>query len=459
MNLSSTNTSTFAEVTKPLSLRRNFCWTFVGNVVYAASQWGMLTVLAKMGTPEMVGQFALGLAITAPVILFSNLQLRGVQATDAKGEFFFSDYLALRLVTTILALVVIGVTIFFSRYERDTALVILWVAAAKSFESISDVFYGLFQQREYMDRIAHSLMLRGPLSLITLGIGVYLTGGVFWGVVGMTVSWGLILFCFDIPNGAKVLKGGCLNPSMVEARCTNSASLRPKWRLNVLMRLLWLALPLGIVMLLISLNANIPRYFIEHHLGSAQLGIFAGMAYLLVAGNTVVSALGQSASPRLAKHYAAGDARGFRTLLCKLMAIGIVLGAAGVLVAAISGRKLLTLLYTSEFATHVDVFVWLMVTAGVNYTASFLGYGMTAARYFRSQLPLFALITVGSTIVCAWLIPQWGLLGAAWAMLAAALVQLAGSTCVNMHLLFRIQKKYLHLTAHEARIRSSTSRC
>jgi hypothetical protein len=50
-----------------LSLRRNFAWTVLGNVTYAACQWGMLVALAKLGSPEMVGQFALGLAIGAPV--------------------------------------------------------------------------------------------------------------------------------------------------------------------------------------------------------------------------------------------------------------------------------------------------------------------------------------------------------------------------------------------------------
>ena len=52
-----------------LSLRANFSWTFMGRVVYVGCQWGMLTVLAKLGSPEMVGRFSLGLAVTAPIIL------------------------------------------------------------------------------------------------------------------------------------------------------------------------------------------------------------------------------------------------------------------------------------------------------------------------------------------------------------------------------------------------------
>src|SRR3954466_10204757 len=84
-----------------LSLRTNFSWTFIGNVVYAGCQWGMLMVLAKRGNPQLVGEYALGLAVTAPVIMLSNLQLRAVLATDANEEHPFSAYLWLRLFTTV----------------------------------------------------------------------------------------------------------------------------------------------------------------------------------------------------------------------------------------------------------------------------------------------------------------------------------------------------------------------
>src|ERR1043166_3883519 len=84
-------------------LRANFLWTLCGTLVYSGCQWGLLVVLAKLGNAEMVGQFALGLAITAPALMFSNLQLRSVLATDASGEYSFGDYLGLRLVMTVAA--------------------------------------------------------------------------------------------------------------------------------------------------------------------------------------------------------------------------------------------------------------------------------------------------------------------------------------------------------------------
>ena len=429
---------------KPLTLRRNFSWTFTGNLIYAASQWGMLVVLAKLGSPEMVGQFTLGLAVTAPVIMFTNLQLRGIQATDAKGEYVFSDYLGLRLIATALAFLIIAGITLKAGYRWETSLVIWAITLAKAFESISDVFYGLIQQHERMDRIAIALMIKGPLSLLLLGIGVSLTGSVVGGSLGLAVAWGLVLFGWDLRNGKLILNNSSQGREredllVADAEPANSQNpLYPRWHIKTLGKLVLLALPLGLVMMLISLNTNIPRYFLERYLGERELGIFSAISYLMVAGNMVVSALGQSASPRLAKYYAAGNSTAFRTLLFKLVGVGLMLGAGGVFVAVVAGKPILTLLYKPEYAERADLFAWLMVVAGITYVASFLGYGMTAARYFRVQMPLFVLVTGSSATTCFWLIPTQGVQGAVIALIVGAIVQVSITVGVLIHALHKL---------------------
>ena len=92
-------------MSRPLpSLRRNVSWAFIGHAVYAASQWLILVVLAKLGDPTMVGQFGLGLALAAPAFMLCNLQLRVAVATDVGDSYGFGDYLGLRLITTAAAL-------------------------------------------------------------------------------------------------------------------------------------------------------------------------------------------------------------------------------------------------------------------------------------------------------------------------------------------------------------------
>src|SRR5579863_8985813 len=83
-------------VVSGLSLRSNFAWALAGNVVYAICQWGILVALVKLGSSLMVGQFSLGLAIATPVLMFTNLHLRAVQATDAMHYYSFAEYRLLR---------------------------------------------------------------------------------------------------------------------------------------------------------------------------------------------------------------------------------------------------------------------------------------------------------------------------------------------------------------------------
>ncbi|MUG99575.1 oligosaccharide flippase family protein [Scytonema sp. UIC 10036] len=408
---------------KPLTLGRNFSWTFAGNLVYAACQWCILVALAKLGTPEMVGQFTLGLAVTAPILLFANLQLRAVQVTDAKHQYLFSDYLGLRLLTTTLALVTVVLVTLIAGYRWETSIIILVIGLAKGLESFSDVIYGLIQQNERMDYIAISLMLRGLLSLILLSAGVYLTGSVMWGAVGLAVGWAVVLVVYDIRNAVLILN--------------NSVALQPRWRFTTLLQLVWLALPLGFVMMLISLNTNIPRYIIEQYLGERELGVFAAMAYLTVVGGMVVNALGESASARLAKYYADEDGAAFWKLLLKLVAIGFLLGVSGVVVAVVMGREILTLLYQSEYALQADVFVWLMLAAGIGYVSSFLGSGVTATRQF-DQFPIPFLVATIMTAGFSWLlIPRYSLVGAAWAACASAFF----SCAMTIFILFSIERK------------------
>jgi O-antigen/teichoic acid export membrane protein len=206
--------------------------------------------------------------------------------------------------------------------------------------------------------------------------------------------------------------------------------LRSRWRGRRLAELAWFALPLGVVMMFLSLQGSIPRYCLEAYRGEAELGIFTALSYLTIAGNVVMDALGQSAIPRLARHHAAGDRRAFRRLLLHLLGIGLAGGVAGLLFVALAGAPLLRLLYTEEYARHVGLLGLLTAAAAFSYLASFLGDAITAAQLFRTQVPLSALATLARAALCWLWIPRYGMEGAAWALIATGVLRLLASGMV-----------------------------
>jgi O-antigen/teichoic acid export membrane protein len=371
----------------------------------------MLVALAKLGSPSLVGQFALGLALCAPVMMLANLQLRAVQATDARNEYRFGDYLALRLATTALAFAAICLIAWLAGYRWQTALVVVLVGVAKSVESFSDVIYGLMQKYERLDRIAIAMILRGLGSVMVFALALWFTRSVVWAVAALAAWWSAVLLTYERKTGGELLR----------AFGAADARFAASWEWARMRQLAWLSAPLGVVMVLVSLNTNIPRYFVEHYLGEAALGYFAALAYVMVAGYTVMAALGQSATPRLARYYQSNRVE-FRRLLAKMLLVAAAVGAAGILVAVLWGRPLLTLLYRRDYAEYHGLFILLMVSAGLSYIGSMLGYAITATRKYETYIVPYTFVTIGTLAACWLLIPNRGMNGAGLASCAAAIM-------------------------------------
>jgi len=395
------------------SLRVNFYWTLGGNIVSGVCKSLQLVLLAKAGTRDMVGQFAYALALTGPVVMLTNLQLRNFQATDASGQFSFPTYLCVRLVgnaiavTTLLAFACISGT-------ADMLGIVIAMTLAKTIEATGDVFHGLFQRHERMELVARSLMAKEILSLGAMALALRATGSATWATLGLAAGAGAVFVSYDLPQGRTVWSA--------------SGSAGAFWpRCAGTLRLARLALPLGVVMMLASLGANVPRYVVEHQLGVRELGVFSAVSYLMVAGLTVVGALGHSAAPRLARHHAAGDRRGFLRLMARLLALAAILGVVGVAVSIVAGRPLLRLLYRAEYADAQPVLMWIMVGGSAAYVGSALDYGLTAARSLLAQAPLWIAMLATTAASCAILVPRLGLVGAAVGTAAGYVVQCVGA--------------------------------
>ena len=402
-----------------LPLHSNFVWILAGNIIYAACQWGLIVTLAKAGSSLMIGRFSLGLAIATPVLMFTNLNLRAVQATDAKRLYSFAEYLQLRSLMTLAALAVIAGLAWVERYDLQTKLVILAVAIMKATETLSDIHYGLFQLNDRLDQTGTSMMVRGALSIVGLSVGLYLTHDVFWGCIGVSLFWIATLLLFDFRRGRYLVARS--------QRAFSSLNTGVRWQpdnLRRLWNLVLLALPLGIVTTLASINLNMPRYFIEARRGEHELGIFSALAYATVAMTLVGDSMGHCTIPRMSRQYACGQFADFRAALIKLTAVGAALGLAGLLVAQVMGARLLLIFYSAEYAARSQVFVVLMIATAIHCVAGMLSSGITSARCFQVQAATWALVVASSALACHMLVPSAGLAGAAWAMVIGATVRL-----------------------------------
>jgi O-antigen/teichoic acid export membrane protein len=413
--------ATVQEQRRP-SLRSDFVWTFFGNAIYAAGQFATLVVLAKLLPPEMVGRYALGLAVVYPVMMFTNLQLRAVMTSGRRQDISFGNYLGLRLTMTLLAFPVVFAITRVLGYDRALTAAVLMVGLAYSIETITDIYWARLQLHDRMSAISKSMMARAVLTVVLLTAATFASRTLLLGIFGIAVARLIVLFCYDTRPSVQGLQG--------REEVVRREALRPSFDFRLQRELLYLSFPLGIVILLVCLNSSIPNFFIEHAVGEKGVGIFAALGFVLSVGNMAVVSLGQSAFTRLARANAAGDGTAFSSLLAKLVAFGAAVGAGGILLSKLVGREILTVLFRPEYGERADLLPWIMAAGGVLFMAQFIGFGMTAAGLYKSQVALNAAANLSLLASCYWLVPRQGLLGAALAMLIAAAVQLVGSVIV-----------------------------
>jgi O-antigen/teichoic acid export membrane protein len=400
----------------------NFGWVLAGNVIYSACQWGIIVALARLGSQEQVGQYTLALAITAPVFLLTGLQLNSVVATDAPHTHPFARYLELRILTTVVALAAVAAIVLIGRYPGATTPTILVIAVLKAFDAISDIFSGLLQQRKRMDRVAIGFVVNGTLSLVLVGGAALITHNVVAVALGSATGSAIAMLSVNIPSGVALWR--TIESPLEAFRATVGAKMRSLGNLFVAV------IPLGTVMFLISLNTNVPRYLIAGRLGTEGVGIYSALAYTLLASTTIVLAMGQAAAPHLATQFANGEVRSFVGLQLRLAGFGAIIGTITLVFAVAVGEPFLRLVYGAAYASAQHLFEIMAAAAGISFIGSFLGYGMTAARQFAIQVPLFVVTTSVTILGCIVLIPQLGLAGAAWATIASGVVQVVASAVI-----------------------------
>ncbi len=426
--------SSGASPVKGLSLRRNISWTFLGNVVYAGSNFLTLAVLAKLGSKAMVGEYSLGVAITIPVINFCQLNLRSIQSTDVRGEFSFGDYLGLRLLMTLLSIAVVAGLCLTSSNSTEQNLVTALVMVGSVFDLLlGDVLYGHFQLHERMTRIALSRTLKGVVSLIALIVVMKATHNVVFGAISIAVSYGFVYVLYDLPG-------------IAHASRDFEFSLAPHFDLHRLKRLAIQAIPMGITMMLAVLSLNLPRYDLESRFGPAVLGMFSAMAGLIGAGRSVADAVSFSASSRLARLHASGDRKRYLALVIKLALVNGSVGLASLLIALTLGRPLLAAIFRPEYGRNLTAFVIIVAAGSLTYVAALLGVAITSARQFKVQVWWLLAVVVTGYVASKLLVPTGGLTGAALALLAICSVQML----IGVALLIGILAKMPRITLTDA---------
>ena len=395
-------------------MRRNTVWTFAGNSIYAGCQWVVFVMLVKALKVDHAGEFAYATAITGPIFVLANVRLRILLATGVESPGGFSDYLRARLLTTgaaVLTSLGIGAAVL---PQVGSFSVLLIMAMGRACDAVSDLCHGLFQREMDMRSAAIGLSINGLLSVALVGVTLVLTSSLVLATTAYAVGSFIALSAWDLPRAAR--RHDADGPVIFGGGLYRRSSIRSAWRL------ITTGLPLGLSSAIGAVQTNVPRYVIASYLGPAMLARFAAISYVTLVGHLVVNATSQAALPMLARDAQTSGSR-YQTHLGSLVAGTLTLGAFLLFGVYLFGGAALAFVYGNDYTDYAGVLFWLIAATIVTFASVFLGTGTAARHRFGPPFLISATSLVLVAASTAPLVGRYGLEGAAWALVAGAIVE------------------------------------
>jgi len=382
-----------------MNLRRNIIWTWLGQSVYLGCQLAILMVLAKLSTTVVVGQFSLALAITAPIVILSQMQFRQSLVTDTQNRHSYSDYFWCRVFLTIAALAVIICITFLYRFSSEMRLAILLTGLAKAFESLSDITHGSIQRHDRMDFIGISVIAKGILSLVLFSGLFWVSRSLIQALVGLVISWAALFFIFDLPVSHWISKDNRILFS---------------FKFSAMRDIFFLTLPLGLTIGLVSLSGNLPRYFLGKYWGKEAVAIFsvaaAPLNFIVIFSYSIY----QAAMAKSAKYFQEKRLRDFEILAAKVTGLIVFISIVFTVLFVIFGEKFIYLFFTKDYKASALPLVILSFSMIIGNSATFFLMILVAGRKFALQLLHITIVAVTQILLCYCLVPRFGVMGAAW---------------------------------------------
>ncbi|WP_088031977.1 oligosaccharide flippase family protein [Evansella clarkii] len=384
-----------------MNLLKSLSWITIANLVMSLTKWIILILIARITTPTEVGIYSLAFALTAPIALGANMKLRSLYLTEEKLS--FGDYVYTRNTVSIASLILmILISVFF---YNEYIIMILLVGISKILDLQSDLYYSIPHKKNNLKLVGKLIIIKHLMTLSVFAITLFYTEN---------VQISLILYL--------LIQIGYLN--LNEKRVvTKSIKEKSASRIGAMKSLLIIALPMGFVQIVVSLNTFIPRYFIEWLESPEALGVFSAISYVIVVGNIFMGGLAQVLIPRLSKWYKSNMVGTFlKVIYVYLLIFSFIFGSLMFVIFYYFGDIIL-LLYGEEYSNYQFLLIIMSIVLTFNVINWVFDIGLLSIRYLNIQYKIAIFIMFFNLMVSYFLINYYGMTGAAWSMVIVSILQ------------------------------------
>lgn len=338
------------------------------------------------------GIFSLAMSVYNMFSPIAQYRIYTYQVSDVNRKYSMGNYLAMRILTSIITLV--GIILYSAlTINAATAITITLYSIFKLSGLLIDILHGENQLQHRMDLTGISYFIQGMLFLIAFIVVYQFTNSLNLALIIMTVSTIAAGALFDLKATARFQR------------------ITIEFDKKAITSLLVECAPAVIAGIACSAASSIPRQYLSSYAGSAALGAYSSAAAPIAIVQMGASYIYNPLLSYFAESYTKGEKTTFLKLFIKTLAGIALVGVVCSIGMSVFGEKILVFVFGTTIKQYAYLLQPLVICAIFTGTMWFLNDLLIALRSFRATLISSILSLIASLIAMVPMIAVFSLNG------------------------------------------------
>lgn len=377
-------------------------WNMISSGLNSVVSMVLLWVVTRVNGVVDAGIFSLGFSTSQMMLTIGNYGMRNYQVTDIIDKYSMRVYLASRVVTNVIMMVIVIGFVGLEGYTFEKAVITILLSLLKATDAFDDVYGGYYQKKGRLDVSGKLMSLR--IILYVIGFCVCLI-----------LSNDLIIGCL-----AAIIISSITLSTLVASTRQIAILEKPEFNWKKIPLLLKECFPLCISAYLLIYMGNAPKYAIDTYLDASEQAYFTYLFMPCFVINLFVGFILQPLLVRLSKSWLHKEYRKFLKICGMIFAVALVIAGFIVVAGGMLGCQILTVVFGVQLMQYRDVLIVLLIGGSFFTFAVIEQVILTVMRRQIWLLVGFILASTTAFVVSDSLVDSWKLLGAGYAYTLSA---------------------------------------
>lgn len=379
---------------RQVSLKENTLWYTMGTMCSSATSFLLMIYVTRILGVDEAGVFSISYSVGQLMLSIGWFGTRQFQVSDINEEFKFSDYLSLKIITSIVMMIGCLIYSVFLHFNTYKLLITFLYCLFMICDVFADLFSARFQQVDklFLSGISYIIRILGYNLVILVSLLCF--KNLIVAIVLAMIYSALELTFFDLQLIKRI------------------SQIKMEFHLVKIIQLIKNCFPLFISSFLTTFIVNVPKNAIELNFDSSvqtYYNIIFIPSYII---NLFCMFIFVPLYTSIANTWLNSTKNRFVKTIVKLFVFDIVLSVLVFIGCYLLGIPLLELVYGVDLHTVKSSFLILIVAGCFTSMNSILSYIFTVIRRQKFMIYIYLIAIILPQLLVNWLTSKYGIFGA-----------------------------------------------